>query len=80
MISQDRNYKILNTKQAKQIVDFYLFNVKGITLGLPEINDRYHVWKVSVLFNENVVGDICVDAYTGLINEKLSSSKKIISY
>ena len=78
MISQDRNYKIVNTKQAKQIVDFYLFNVKGITLGLPEINDRYHVWKVSVLFNENVVGDICVDAYTGLINEKLSSSKKII--
>ena len=78
MISEERNYKVLTAKQAKSIVDFYLFNIEGITLGLPEINDKYHIWKVSVLFNGNVVGEVAVDAYTALIQEKYSSPKSMI--
>lgn len=52
MISEQRNYAVLNTEQAKSITDQYLkkqqFDMHNVTFGLPEIFDRYHVWNVPV--------------------------------
>lgn len=81
-VSEKRNYKILNTEQAKNIVLEYFekenLKIQDIKFGLPEIHDRYHIWKVPLLYQDEVVGDISVDAYEGIVNNGLSSNIDII--
>ena len=83
MISEQRNYAVLNTEQAKSITDQYLkkqqFDMHNFTFGLPEIFDRYHVWNVPVLYKKKVIGEIAVDAYSKNIDEKRSSGIGVLS-
>ncbi len=83
MISEQRNYAVLNTEQAKSITDQYLkkqqFDMHNVTFGLPEIFDRYHVWNVPVLYKKKVIGEIAVDAYSKNIDEKRSSGIGVLS-
>ena len=50
---------------------------KDITYGLPEIHDRYNIWNIPILYNNKVIGEITIDAYTGSINKKLSTKINI---
>jgi hypothetical protein len=48
-ISQAREYLVLNVQQAKHIVKDWLSEVQlanAIKLGLPEVDDRHHYWRV----------------------------------
>jgi len=82
MVSEKRKYAVINTKQAKEISKEYLLSrlesTEHIHFGLPEINDRYHTWNVPISYNHNSVGEISIDAYSGLINENLSSNIDVI--
>lgn len=52
---------------------------KVIDFGLPEVDDRYHIWRVPLLSkNKENIGEIVIDAITSLINEKKSSDKEIL--
>ncbi len=77
MVAEDRNYQVLNTEQAKEIVwndlTGQLDSMEYIAFGLPEINDRYDIWNVPVLYKEEVIGEVAVDAYSKKINVKRSS-------
>lgn len=68
LISEEREYLILDVKQAKQIVREWLVEIdlcKVVKLGLPEIDDRYHYWRVPVCAkNSTKVGEVVIDAYT----------------
>lgn len=77
LVSESRNYKVLNTEQAKEIANEYLtkekLDMSILKFGLPEVHDRYDVWNIPVLFSEEVVGAVSVDAFTGEINKGLST-------
>ena len=51
-VAEKRNYAILNVSTAKSIAliwlqDAQLENV--VDFGLPEVDDRYHIWRVTLL-------------------------------
>ncbi len=82
MVSEERNYSVINTEQAKEIVLIYLNNklnnVDEISFGLPEIYDRYNIWNVPVKFRTEVIGEIAVNAFNSEINYKLSSDISVL--
>lgn len=82
MVADRRNYSVRTTEEAKQRVSDFLkgtdLSSYQITFGLPEINDRYDIWKVPLLFSGEAVGDIVINAYSEAIDNKLSSEISII--
>ena len=44
-----------------------------IEYGLPEIDDRYDIWRVPVMFGKKKLGEIVIDAKTRKINESKST-------
>jgi len=68
LISEEREYLVLTVRQAKQIVKEWLSEIdllQVIKLGLPEIDDRYHYWRVPLCANNNAkVGEVVIDAYS----------------
>lgn len=82
MVSERRRYYVTTIAQAKEIVKEYFkqidLNQKKINFGLPEIHDRYDIWKVPILFDKELVGDITIDAFSGEINKKMSSDISIL--
>ncbi len=53
---------------------------KAINFGLPEVDDRYHVWRVPLLdsASDATVGEIVIDAKTSLIREDKSTKKDVL--
>jgi hypothetical protein len=49
-----------------------------INFGLPEIDDRYHIWRVPLKSKRSTIGEIVIDAKTSLINEQKSTSKQVL--
>ena len=81
-MSKKKIYRITEVKEAKQVSKDYLITMeleKAINFGLPEIDDRYHIWRVPLLSKtkENI-GEIVIDAITSLINEKKSTTKVVL--
>lgn len=81
-VTQKRNYFVQNTKNAIEIADVFLRteltpeNFTNILYGLPEVDDRYHIWRVPICdLNQNRIGEVVIDAFTGTIN--LSKSSKL---
>jgi len=82
-ITELRQYTVLNVKQAKEIAHAWL---KGkqldnvVEFGLPEVDDRYHVWRIPFLsqHKETKVGELVIDAKTSLVIEGKSTRPEII--
>lgn len=76
-VSLKRNYKVLNTEQAKKLASEYLrgtnLKLEEYVYGLPEIHDRYDIWNVPVLFKNEVIGSISIDAFSGDVSKSLST-------
>ena len=75
-------YRITEVSQAKQIARKYLKSIeldKALLFGLPEIDDRYHIWRVPLLNKERErIGEVVVDAVTTLINAKKTTEREIL--
>ena len=75
-------YKINTVEQAKTVSKNFLKSIeldKAVDFGLPEIDDRYHIWRVPIKSkSEEVIGEIVIDAMTTLINEKKSTNKELL--
>lgn len=81
-MSKKKLYRITEVRQAKQVSLEYLKSIaleKVIGFGLPEIDDRYHMWRVPLLSKakENI-GEIVIDAISSLINEKKTTTKVVL--
>ncbi len=80
--SKNRNYRVLNTDQAKSISLDYLKEIdleKVVTFGLPEIDDRYHIWRVPLVSKTNgKIGEVVIDAKTSLMVESKTTQKTIL--
>ncbi|MGH3087270.1 MAG: DNA-methyltransferase [Rubrobacteraceae bacterium] len=83
-VAERRRYGVLNVEQAKQIASKYLFDIKleSVTsFGLPEVDDRYHVWRVPILdSSRDRVGEVVIDARTSIIQmDRTTKAEKIES-
>lgn len=81
-MSKRKLYRITDVKEAKNVSRAYLQMldlVKAIDFGLPEVDDRYHIWRVPLLSKQKEsIGEIVIDAVTTLINEKKTTNKKVL--
>ncbi len=68
--------------QAKEIAKTYVKEMeleKVIAYGLPEMDDRYAVWRVPLLSKEKTgVGEVILDAKTSLIVNTKTTKKEIL--
>lgn len=77
------DYRINTTKDAKEVCKTYLETLrleKAVRFGLPEIDDRYHIWRVPILAlsTKESVGELVIDAISSLIDLKKSTDPEII--
>jgi DNA modification methylase len=82
-VAEQRNYSVLSVEQARDIATAWLEEVgleAAIDFGLPEVDDRYHVWRVPLVGRDSRerVGEVVIDAYTSLIYGDKSTSKDIL--
>lgn len=75
-------YRVANVKDAKAIAANYIKSIelyRVIKFGLPEVDDRFDIWRVPVLTTENLkIGEVVIDAITTLIDETKTTSKEIL--
>ncbi|TYS31025.1 site-specific DNA-methyltransferase [Bacillus pumilus] len=81
LVSEKRNYFVKTVAEAKEISTNYLSqeDIKDVEFGLPEIDDRYDIWRVPLLsVNKAVLGYIIIEAKTGDIDKKKTTKKEVI--
>ncbi|MDQ3688256.1 MAG: site-specific DNA-methyltransferase [Acidobacteriota bacterium] len=69
LVSESRHYLVTTVAQAKEITLSWLSEIqlaKATTLGLPEVDDRYHIWRVPVrsAAGDAKIGEVVINAYT----------------
>lgn len=82
-VYQKRNYQILSVEQAKKTAINWLQSLSlenAVDFGLPEVDDRYHYWRVPLVnkITREKVGEVAIDAYTTLVLEQKSTGKDFI--
>ncbi|MBK7204030.1 hypothetical protein [Candidatus Amarolinea dominans] len=71
MVTQLRKYSIIDVQAAKEVAMVWLEQAQlqnAVTFGLPEVDDRYHVWRVPLLnqTGQERIGEVVIDARTDL--------------
>jgi DNA modification methylase len=82
-IASQRLYLVRDVADAKAISLALLKEYeldKAVTFGLPEVDDRYHVWRVPLVnpATEAAVGEIVIDAKTSLVLENKSTKREVL--
>ncbi|MCC6444175.1 MAG: site-specific DNA-methyltransferase [Armatimonadetes bacterium] len=83
LVPISRNYLLTTVQEAKQVArswlkEFGLDHV--IKFGLPEIDDRYHFWRVPLLKEDGKtkLGELVIDAYTTEVLPDKSTRPEIL--
>jgi DNA modification methylase len=75
-------YKVASVKEAKEIATEYLTEIeleKVIAFGLPEVDDRFHIWRVPLInSNTEKIGEVVIDAFSTLIDESKTTSRELL--
>jgi len=82
-VALQRCYDLLTVEQAREVATVWLTQANlqnAVTFGLPEVDDRYHVWRVPLKGKASgkPVGELVIDAYTSLVLEERSTRLDII--
>lgn len=81
-IAEYRRYRVRNGDDARRIGRVYLEEidlVNAIGFGLPEVDDRYDIWRVPLKAKDGVrVGEIVIDAKTTFIDRNRTTVKSIL--
>lgn len=76
------NYRISTVKSAKSVALVYIKECeldKVTKFGLPEIDDRFDVWRVPVLSIDGImIGEIVIDAISSFVDINKTTSKEIL--
>lgn len=76
------SYRVTTTKEAKDISLSYLKQLeldKVIVFGLPEIDDRFNIWRVPLKSKDNTaIGEVVIDAITTLIDSTKTTPKDLL--
>ena len=80
--TQKENYLVKSVQQAKGIAKGYVDEIElnnVINYGLPEVDGRYHIWRVPLLNKDNIaIGEVVIDAKTSLITEPKTTKKEVL--
>lgn len=82
-IAEFRRYIVRDVAEARKIALIWLTNMRlenAVSFGLPEVDDRYHIWRVPLLSSatKDNVGEVLIDAKTSLILEDKSTKQDIL--
>lgn len=82
-VALQRRYGVLTAEQAREGAKAWLVQANlyhAVAFGLPEVDDRYHVWRVPLKGRSNgePVGEVVLDAYTSLVLEERSTRPDIL--
>jgi DNA modification methylase len=82
-VAEKRKYRVLNVQDAKQVALVWLQQSRlenAVTFGLPEIDDRYHIWRVPLLHaqTQRLLGEAVIDARTSLLIESKSTAPDVL--
>jgi DNA modification methylase len=82
-VAEKRKYDVLDVKSAKKVATFWLERAKlenAVEFGLPEVDDRYHIWRVPLVgkTSHDRIGEVVIDAYTSLIIEDKSTNSEVL--
>lgn len=80
-----QNWAVQTVDIAKGVVQKYLDEheiTTGVTFGLPEVDDRYDIWRVPVRSarTHQKIGEIVVSAATGVVNPDKSTKLDFINF
>ena len=83
LISETRKYLVTTVAQSKEITNEWLSEIglqNVIKLGLPEVDDRYHLWRVPLCDEKDMtkIGEAVIDAYTTDILFKKTTSPQML--
>jgi hypothetical protein len=78
--SELRRYAVRNVEESRKIALLWIQSMgldKAISFGLPEIDDRYHIWRVPLISigTTDKIGEVVIDARTSLIREDKSTKQ-----
>ena len=77
----NRGYLVTSTTQAKKIAKSHLEKldlVDKFSFGLPEVDDRYHVWRVPLVITGQRIGEIVINSRTSTIDHEKSSKSPFL--
>jgi DNA modification methylase len=83
-VAKRRGYEVEDVTDAKGLARDWLRDadlLHEVEFGLPEIDDRYHVWRVPLLANgsgERSLGLLIVDAFEATVREQKSTDPEMI--
>jgi DNA modification methylase len=82
-VAEKRQYAVLGVNDAKRVATEWLTKLQlqnAVSFGLPEIDDRYHVWRVPLLTlaSEDRIGEVVIDAHTSLVQEDRSTRAEVL--
>ena len=82
-VAEQRSYLVTTVAQAKSITTNWLEGVElaqAVSLGLPEVDDRYHIWRVPLLHSQSAtkIGELVIDAYTTEISKEKSTKPELL--
>jgi len=83
LVAESRKYLVTTVAQAKKIAADWLYEIElcqVIRFGLPEIDDRYHVWRVPLCKEDGTtkIGEVVIDAYTtAILHEKTTKPEML---
>lgn len=83
LVSERRRYLVTTVAQAKEIAVQWLTEIElnhVVSLGLPEVDDRYHLWRVPLLrqSDDARIGELAVDAYTTAVLHEKSTKPEML--
>lgn len=72
-VATSRKYAVALVAEAKSISSGWLKNFhleNAVAFGLPEVDDRYHIWRVPLVKagTKERIGEVVIDAYTSLVD------------
>ena len=75
-------YRVSTVKEAKAIALQYVKEVgldNVVVFGLPEIDDRFDIWRVPILsLEKNKIGEVVIDAITSFIDVSKTTTKEVL--
>ncbi len=82
-VAAKRGYAVLTVADAKELAGAHTKKVWKLDqpheFGLPEIDDRYHVWRVPLVAHGQRVGEVVIDAKAGTIDEARGSDPEVVA-
>ena len=76
------NYRVTSVRSAKSIALVYIKECeldKVTKFGLPEIDDRFDIWRVPILSMDGVkIGEIVIDAISSFIDVNKTTTKDFL--